>query len=169
MLERLIEVVSNVGEAALPFQMMRPFEAGVILRAGVFHRLTKPGYNWKIPFFEEILSDNVVSRTTDLRAQSLVTSDGKSATVRVVATWRISDIKKALLAVDGVDDVVKDTYYSAVGEAVSKNTFSDLNARQFLTALRKECQRRADDYGVEVIRVALAELSECSTVRLIHK
>lgn len=168
MFDRLFDAISSFGGRILPFAIMDPFEAGVIVRLGIFSRYTRPGLNWRIPFIEVCHYDNVVPRTTDLSPQSLITKDSVGVTLRAITTWRIADVKKALLEVDGIDDVIKDTYYAVIGDTVAKMSFSDLNERSFLTKLRNECQKRAESYGVEVIRVALGELSACRTIRLIQ-
>lgn len=168
MFDRLIDIVTGFGEALLPFTIVDDFQEAVILRFGKFSRSLKPGIHFMIPFLERVIKDNVVLRTTDLSPQSLVTQDNKTVTIRLIATWRITDIKKALLEVEGIDDVLKDTFYASAGEYVQRHTFAEISQQGFATKLKGACQRRAEEYGVTITRLAFGELSECLAIRQIN-
>lgn len=168
MFDRLIDFIAGFGEALLPLTIVSAYEKGVILRVGKFNRVVEPGLHLMIPFMERIIKDNVVLRTTDLSPQSLATLDDKTVTIRLIATWRITDIKKALLEVEGIDDVLKDTFYASAGEYIQKHTFAEISQQGFATKLKAACQRRAEDYGVTISRLAFGELSECLAIRQIN-
>lgn len=169
MLDRLLSVLENFGEALLPLTVIDEYERGALLFLGKFKHTLQPGLHFRWPLLTQVLRDSVVPRTTDLKAQSLITLDRRTVTVRAIATWQIIDVEKALLRADGVDDVVRDTYYAAIGSAVAKTSFDDMLTGSFLTQLKNECQKRADPYGVKVDRIALAELTLSRTLRLITR
>lgn len=168
MFDRLIDIIVGFWQSLLPWTIVKEFERGVVLRFGKFNRLLAPGFRFLIPFVEEALIDNVVLRTNWTSPQTLTTADNQTVTIKTVITWSITDIKKALLEVDGIDDAIKDSYIGSVGEAVSKNRIDDLNNRSFLTQLKRECQKRAARYGVTIDTIQIAELTPCTALRLIQ-
>lgn len=168
MFDRLIDVITGFGEALLPCVIVEAYQQAVVLRFGKFSRVLDPGIHLMIPFVEKVIKDNVVLRTTDLSPQSLATKDDKTVTIRLIATWRITDIKKAVLEVEGLDDVLKDTFYASAGEYIQKHTFAEISQQGFATKLKAACQRRAEDYGVTISRLAFGELSECLAIRQIN-
>lgn len=168
MFDRLIDIVVSFWESLLPFTVIRQFEQGVILRLGRFNRVVGPGFHWVIPFIEAYMKDTVVTRTHWSVEQTARTSDGQLVSIRTIITWHISDVRKALLECDGVDDAIRDTYVAAIGDAVSGNDFESLNSRRFVNKLLKDCQRKAERYGVTVESIHISDLIPCNAaIRLV--
>lgn len=171
MFDRLIDILTGVWESLLPFKIIDVFEHGLVLTLGKDRgRRLGPGFHWIWPFIDKVLFEEIVPRVGGLDSQTLTTSDGHTVTIQVMLTWKIrpEEIHKALLEVVNVEAAVRDIFYGAVGEAVSKNKMEDLNNRSFLTKLKHTCQTRADDYGIDVIRMAVTQLTSCRTFRLIN-
>jgi len=125
------------------------------------------GLHWVLPFaIDDALVDNVVPRTVSLSAQSLTTKDGKQIVVSAVVTAAISNIRKALLKVEGVDHALMDSCYAAIASAVSHAEWGQLATDEFNENLTKACRAQAWRYGIEIERVQLSDLSLCRSIRL---
>lgn len=167
MFDKLIDAIANFGEAFLPCTVLNPYQRGVVLRLGTFQREIGPGFHLMIPLIDRAHVDNVVPRTRNMNAQSLITADGKQITISTVVTAEIADVKKALLEVESVDDALIDICYGAIGLRVSKANFEDISKAPFLTELKKDCNKAAEPFGVNILRVGIADLTVTRAIRLI--
>lgn len=168
MLDRLFDALVQCAEWFKVFAVVDAFERGVVLRWGRFHREVGPGPVLCIPFgVDHVLVDNVVTRTVDLKPQSLTTKDGKTLTVRAVVTASIRDVRKALLEVENMDHALIDSCTAAVADFVEGKTWDELRSGgrtdELTKACRPNCLRR---YGVEIERVQLGDFALCRVIRL---
>jgi regulator of protease activity HflC (stomatin/prohibitin superfamily) len=165
--DRLIELLLQSIGWLVPFSVVDDFERGVVLRFGKFHRELEPGFHWMIPVgVERIIKDNVVPRTINLKAQALQTSDGRSVTVTAVVTAQIVNVRKAILEVETVDNVLEDSCYGAIGALVASTSWDDIRAEGFADMLTKSCRKTGFRYGVEITRVQLSDVALCRAIRL---
>jgi len=166
-LEKLVELLTQVWQFFIPFRILDDYEKGVVLRLGRFNREIGPGWNW-IWFFgvEKVLKDNVVARTIDLPAQSVTTQDGVEVLISTVVTAKIRNIKKALLEVEAVDSVIKDSCVGSIGTIVAKCTWEELRQDDFPDRLRKACHERATTWGWDIMAVQAGDLTRSPTLRI---
>lgn len=167
MLDRLIDLILSSVRLLRFFTVIDEFEEAVVLRFGKFHRKLGPGFHWLIPLnIETMLVDNVVARTTNLPAQSLTTSDGHTVVVSGVVTSRITDIQKAMLEVEGVDDALKDSCIGEIARQISRSTWDELRNPEFSDQLTKSCRRQGFKYGIEILRVQLSDVTKARSLRV---
>jgi len=167
MFERLLDLLLAWVDRIVPFKVLDPFQEGVVLRFGLFQRELGPGFHWIIPFgVEMVLEDNVVPRTVNLGAQSLTTRDGVPVVIGGVVTASISNIRKALLEVEGVDDALKDSCYGVIGQLVGSHTWDELHADDFAGKLTDACKKQASEYGIRIKRVQLSDMARMRAIRL---
>ena len=139
------------------------FEEGVLLRFGKFKKTLKPGLRFILPFYiDNVLTDNVVTDPMTLGTQSLTTKDGKSIVISAVITWRIFDIRKVLLEVDGAESALVDVSAGYIHEQVAQNTWATIRKPDFPNSLKKHIQRQARKWGISVTNV---QFSDCSLSR----
>jgi regulator of protease activity HflC (stomatin/prohibitin superfamily) len=165
-LDRLVELLREFGEALLPFTVVHAYERALVLRFGILNRVLAPGFHWRWPLAEHVLSHSVVPNTSNLAPQSLTTADGRSVVLSLVLTWRVCDIAKFLLEVEGADEAIADIAYGASSRYTTATTWdvlvSDAPEEQLLKAIRK----RAFRWGVEAIAVQFSDLTACRSIRL---
>ena len=166
MFDRLFGLLASVGEKALPWVIIDPYEQGVVLRLGRFVRSVGPGAHWRIPFIDTVLYENVVPKVERLQSQSIQTADGKSATVRLTATYRIWDIEAALLQVDDVTASTLDAIMGRAAPLLARSTWDEITDPAFSLLLTAECAEAVEEFGVEIIRVQLSDLTTARTFRL---
>lgn len=170
MFDRLIDFILSGIDAFRFWVVLYPYESGVLLRLGKFERVIEPGtFNWRWPFFDHIVYDNIAARAQGLGDSSTTTKDGIQIGFNPVITYRISDIKKALLDVDDVEDAVRDACLGTIGATLSSKTREELYETEAVNKLLTEvCRKRGWRWGVEIMQVQLSTLANCRTVRLMQ-
>jgi membrane protease subunit HflK len=149
------------------FEVVDAWERGIVLRFGKFHREVGPGLRWFWPLsIEQLYTLSVVPDPEKLDAQTLTTEDNKIVTLRAVVTYQIVDVKLALLAVSTVRQSLEDACSGEIGRLVSETKADDLVAKRFWTRLTRACAVRAQEWGIEVIRVQLSDCAVSRNVRL---
>jgi regulator of protease activity HflC (stomatin/prohibitin superfamily) len=167
MFDRLFEFILHSLTAFQFWAVVNAYEEGVVLRLGVYHRKLEPGLHWVAPLFiERVIIDNVVPRVVNLGEQSLTTADGKTVVVSAVITARIHDIRKALLAVEAVDDALKDTCGGEIGRVISTSTWDQLHTGSLADTLTEACRKRGWQWGIEIKQVQLVDLTLARSIRV---
>lgn len=167
MTEKLIEFLSQFIELFRCWAVVDAYERGVVLRFGKFHRRVGPGLHWTIPLgVDRVLAHNAVANTTRLHAQTLMTFDGVTVSVRAVITSSIRNMRKALLEVEGINDAIVDSCTAAVAKHVLTSTWAELRGDPSSSKLLAEAREQAKKYGVDISRIQLADMSPCKTIRL---
>ncbi len=166
MFDRLIDVIVAMGEACLPWKVVRPWERGVLVRLGKYKRVLEPGFHFIYPFrIDEVWDDAVVARTHTFEGGT-TTKDGKQIGYTCVVTFQIADIEKSTLRVHEVKDAVVDTCMGVVGVALSDATWEDVLHGRVGDELTKLCRARGWKWGIEIVGVQLAGASLVKNIRL---
>jgi regulator of protease activity HflC (stomatin/prohibitin superfamily) len=164
MFSELLDVLQRVGGSLLPFVVVEQWQEGVILRFGKFRRTLCPGFHWMIPWVDKPVCVSAVTTTTALKAQSVVTKDGRVVTAEAVVRWRLQDVKAFVLDVWDADNVIIDSTQGAIADALRSVELSspELHRRVLL-----ESRRALVRFGVKVEAVTLTTLAPVKVLRLI--
>lgn len=166
MLEKLIEILERVYDSLIPFYVMHVYQRGVLLRFGHFNRVLEPGFHWVIPCVDQVMALNCVLKTHRVPGLATTTKDGRQVGFDAVVSYRVSDIQKALLEVEDVQDALIDTCAGVIGSTLADNTWDQLLHGEAIDGLTKACRARGWRYGVEILQVQLTGLALVRTVRL---
>lgn len=170
MLDRLLDVLIQFITLFKFWAIYEPYEAGVLLRLGKFVRVLEPGFHWRIPFgIDQCLAEHTVPTTHSLGDESATTADGKSIGYHAVVTYRVRDIKKALLEVSDVHHAVLDARAGEIGRTLRENTWEEIMFPSILEELTSSCRKRGFRYGIEIMSVQLAGLTLARAIRLMQK
>lgn len=170
MLDKLLDFVIQFIELFRFWVVIHPYEAGVQLRLGKFYKTLDCGLHWIIPFgVDHIASEHIVPTTHSLGDESITTADGKSLGFHAIVTYRVHNIKKALLDVEDVDHAVRDACSGEIGRVLRESTYEDIGFPSILTELTSACRARGFRYGIEILSVQLAGLALCKSLRLMQK
>lgn len=177
--DKLFEVIADCFFFFVPFVVIRHFEAGVQLRFGVDFRLNEPhdprrpggilapGFHWVRPFnIDEVLKDNVKPRVYPLEAQSLTTADDRPVLIGARITAEITNVRRALLEVEDMDHALADSCPGIVAAYVASRTWDELRNADHGLHLLDEIRSAAEQYGVRVIRVQLADLQRSRSIHI---
>lgn len=168
MFDRLLDFLQSIWDALLPWVVLQPYEAGVLIRLGKFKRTLGPGgFHWVLPLrIDTMWHQSITPTTHHLVGLSTTTKDGKSIGLDAIITYQISDIEKALLKVTDVNDAVIDTCTGMIGTTLSDATWEDILHGRVLEELTKLCRARGWRWGIEIMSVQLAGVCLVKNIRL---
>jgi regulator of protease activity HflC (stomatin/prohibitin superfamily) len=165
--DKLLEILQSLGHELLPVKIMTPFAGGVQLRMGAYLRTLDGGkWYWKIPLFDEVIEEHVVPRTERLTGLATTTADGKAIGFDAVVTYRISDVRKAILDVQDLKDAISDSCAGAIGTELSNVTWVDIIHGNMVEALTAACRKRGWKWGVEIQLVQLTGVAPVKNLRV---
>lgn len=169
MFEKLFELLVQFADLFKFIEVVHPYEGGLVLRLGIYHRDLKPGWNFIIPFgVEHTITEYTVPRTARLNSMSTTTKDGKTIGFEAVVTWRINDLKKSLLEVSSLRDALADCCMGVIGTELSESTWDDILHDKASESLTSACRKQGWKWGVEVIKVQLAGVAVARNIRLLQ-
>ncbi len=170
MLDKLLDVIIQFVELFKFWAVLHPYEAGVQLRLGKFHKILDCGFHWILPFgVDHVLNESIVPTTHNLEDESVTLADGKSIAFHAVVTYKVRDIQKAMLEVEDVSHAVRDAASGEIGRVLRESTWEALSHPDLLDRLTAACRKRGFRYGIEILSVQLASLALCKTLRLMQK
>lgn len=164
MLDQILEFLQKIGSALFPWTIVDSWQGGVILRLGKYHRTITPGFHWRIPFLEVAVVQSVVTTTTALRPQSVVTRDGKVMTTEAVVRWSVADAKAYILDIWDGPNVIIDSAQGAIANALRA---VDSDSAELPKKILTETRRALSKYGISVEAVTLTTMAPVRVIRLI--
>lgn len=176
MLDRLWEILANIWHDLLPWIVIDPYQNGGRLRLGCYHStLTSAngvfgyGFHFKIPFADQINTQNVSVTTTRLPPQTLETKDGVSVGVAVQLRFRIENIEPFICGVTDQMDVLIDTAMGAVLSAVMTRTYEEIRTNlagigkakmaDVEKAIADRTKQQVEEYGFRIEQVKFTDFS----------
>lgn len=130
-----------------------------------------PGAHIWWPAASVFMVHPIARQANDLRAQTIVTKDGKTVTVGGMIVFEISDVEKILAHTYDPDDTIRDVALSCVHDVCIQYTLDELleasRKGTLDTAMRREARKQLDTYGVDVSKVALTDLAPCWVLRTV--
>lgn len=134
----------------------------LVERLGKYHRKLDPGLNYIIPFIDRIaVEDTVREQVLDIEPQQAITKDNIQVTVDAVIFWKVKNLKDAYYNVEDVElaieNLVKTTLRSTIGELELDQTYA--SRTEISQQLLRQLADASQDWGVEVLRVELQELT----------
>lgn len=168
MFDKLIDFLIDTIDKLLPVFIINQYDAGVLLRRGVFVKTLQGGIYFKIPFLDEVLSHTVVPTTMELPAQSLTTFDKKHVVVKAIIKYKINDIKTFLLEVNDAVDAISDQTQGIIKDIVMNISLNDVSVEIDNTIIIK-ARREAKKWGIEIDKVTITNIGEIKSIRLFNE
>lgn len=166
MLDSIISFVNQTWRKLIPFTIIDEYERGIILRLGKYKKTLKPGIHWKIPLMDRIISDEVVSTTLPLEAQSLCTLDNKNVTVKAIVKYKIVNIKDYLLKVYDVVDAIQDVSQGVVRKCISSLNYEEINDLDLEYDMVYEVNEKVSIWGLEIETITITDLVQTKMYRI---
>lgn len=165
MFDKLIDLIVTFIHDILPFKIVDQWEKGVHLRLGKFKQVVEPGLNWKIPFFDQIITTPVITQTVNLKPQTVTSEDEKNVVLSSIVRYHIHDVKKFLLGVMHANDVLVDTTQGIIRDMVEGSRWTDLyDLGSIVTPYVNE---QVENWGITVEQVSFPDLGQIVTYRII--
>lgn len=167
MFDKIWELIQWAFEALVPFVVIQPFEAGVLTRLGQYKRDLPPGFHWVVPFHvDQVWHEHTTPRTDHLTGLATTTVDGKAIGFDAVVTWKINDIRKALMEVTELKDAIADTCAGQIGTTLAESDWASIREGKTVEQLTKVCRARGWRWGVEILQVQLSGISVVRNFRI---
>jgi regulator of protease activity HflC (stomatin/prohibitin superfamily) len=168
-IERIFEFLTQFAALFKFWEVIHPYEGGLVLRLGIYNRDLKPGYNWIIPLgFEHCVTEYTVPRTSRIHSMSTTTKDDVTIGFEAVVTWRINDLKKSLLEVSGLKDAIADCCMGVIGTEMHESNWDDILSGNTIEALTSACRKNGWKWGIEIVRVQLTGVARARNIRLLQ-
>ena len=168
MFDKLWDFIIEMWQKFIPCYIIKQYDMGVRLRLGKFHSVLSPGLTYKLPFVDEIITNQVVWTTMNLPPQSLVTLDEKNIVISVVVKYRVTDIKTYLLEVYDASDAISDMTQGTVKKLVTSRDWQDCKSNKLETELTNKAKSEAAKWGIEITTVTIANLGMIRSIRLFN-
>lgn len=165
MFDKLIDLIVTFISDFLPFKIVDQWEMGVHLRFGKFTKVVEPGLNWKVPFFDQILTTPVITQTVNLTPQTVTSEDEKSVVLSSIVRYHIHDVRKFLLGVMHANDVLVDTTQGIIRDMVEGCKWVDLY--DLSNVVTPEVNEQVQKWGITVEQVSFPDLGQIQTYRII--
>lgn len=172
MLDRLFDFLRDAIGLFKLGAVVDAYECAIILRFGRLRKvITEPGYYWMAPFYiDRIISDTAVVAARELPTQLVTLADGVTIAVQPIISFRTSDPEKFFLAVDDAEAALTDASRGTVRDVLAALTWPDVsgsNGPLVTEKLTKAVRKMAWQYGIEVVKVAPADLAKVRAFRFI--
>lgn len=168
MFDRIFDLIEGMWEWLMPFCVIDQYEEGVVLRLGKFHHVVKPGLRWLIPLgIDAVKYDTVVRQTAFLDTQSITSADNKPVTLRGIAVYTITDIRKFLLDIDDGEVDMSNMIYGIITDTVEATEFKNIKGKKFNSNVFENAKIICNSWcGVNLIAIKWSDKTTARTLRL---
>jgi regulator of protease activity HflC (stomatin/prohibitin superfamily) len=168
MFDKLIDVVLQFIDDILPFVVVEHYNRGVRLRFGKNKGVLEPGFHWKIPFADSILTHMVKTTTMGLFPQTVTTKDGQSVVVCAVVKYEVDNVEQLLLEVNDPVDAVSDMTKGIIRDTLITTNWSECNDPEIVRQIRDKAAREASKWGIKIRAVTLTDLAVMKSLRILN-
>ena len=145
---------------------VRPWEQAIRIRCGKWVTAISSGFHLRIPFLDEVFTQNVRMRVLNLPVQTVTTRDGVCVTLSGAVKWRISDVRLIYEKLHTPEDWIYNTVLAAVASAVYESQAAALTPSAVGEAAEISLGETAE-MGLEIEGVSLTDFAIVRTYRLI--
>lgn len=169
MLDWLKELIQGLWEHLKFVYVVDEYERSVVLRLG--RRLggvRTPGWYFKIPFLDSILSTQVVPTTIDLSEQTLTTADNVQLVVESTIKYEVEDAIKLLLEVRSAADALSDMAKGIIRREAVQSKWPETNGEDFEKVINRKIKIEAKKWGIKVHEVIITSMAPMLSIRLLQ-
>lgn len=157
-------IVTAVLTFALGVKIVRPTQRALVERLGKYHHFANPGFNWIIPFIDNIVYVDVTEKLVEADKQTIITKDRLNANVDAQVYFKVKSDEKS----------VKDSQYnvqnygyqivqlarSTLRNIIGSMTYEEANSgrEEINLQLQSILSKEASPWGIEIVRTELKEI-----------
>jgi len=151
----LAAVIVAIGAAsAVSAKRVAPDERLAVYRMGNAHDVREPGWTLLIPVLDRGIRVDLRERRSEIRRQTLTSSDGQSVDISGHVRWQIHDPMMSVIHVRDIDEAVADFAAQAIREVVESSTRPELLDQPTLDAtIATRIEAVLQRWGATVIAV----------------
>ncbi|MFH1231969.1 MAG: SPFH domain-containing protein [Planctomycetota bacterium] len=146
-------------------RIVRPTHRGLVERLGKYSRMASSGFNWIIPIIDTMRYRNMTEQLADVEPQDIITKDNLNARVDLQVYFKVKNeeenIKKSYYQVDDYKYQIIALAQTTARNVIGDMKFVDVNNQrnELNTKLADVMRREIENWGVEVVRVELKEIT----------
>jgi regulator of protease activity HflC (stomatin/prohibitin superfamily) len=164
----ILNFLSETWDQVKWWYVIREYEGSVVLRFGKVVKESDPGFHWKLPFIDEVLTCIIATETMTVKSQSLTTKDDKNIVISAVVKCNISNPKKYLIKVKDVTNAISDVTQGKIKDIVMHKTWDECRG-DLDGDITKAVKSEAIKWGISVDYVTITDLAIIKTIRLIQE
>ena len=167
MLDKFWEIIIQIWEYLLPFEVIQPYNKGVMVRLGKIHSDLSNGFYFKIPLADIIHTAFMGDDTILTPTHPLTTKDLKSVSISAIILYKVTDQRMYLTKVSKPQQSISDAVSGVISEFVLKNNYEDLITEKLSDKITKRSQKECDEWGVTIEYVRFASISNSKSLNLL--
>ncbi|PCJ11101.1 MAG: membrane protease subunit, stomatin/prohibitin [Candidatus Neomarinimicrobiota bacterium] len=148
-------------------RQVNAYEIGVRLRLGKYHDMLNPGWNFVIPFLDQVTMVDLRTQVLDVPRQEVITKDNAPTMVDAVIYFRVADGKRAILEVtsyrQAIITMAQTTLRAVIGDMELDHVLA--NRDKINLGLRDRLDIETDKWGVKVENVEIREVDPSPNVK----
>lgn len=155
-MQALIDFIVRNLVGLLPFVRVEAWNKAVRVRWGVLKEELEPGFQWRIPYVDDIRTYPQTECVADLRTAAITTTDGEAVVISGNIGFRCVSIRQMWETVWSVDDSIRHLALGRLSSECALRAWSDLHGagRAALEEeMRVSLNASVSGWGVEVTRV----------------
>ncbi|MCX6249958.1 MAG: SPFH/Band 7/PHB domain protein [Bacteroidetes bacterium] len=145
-------------------RIIRPTSRGLVERLGKYYRFAMPGFNWIIPFIDNMYRINITEKMINAEPQEIITNDNLNARVDAQVYFKIKadeqSVKNSQYNVNSIEyqivNLARTTLRNIIGTMTLKSANSErgkINKELHGTLLVETA-----NWGIEIVRTELKEI-----------
>lgn len=145
-------------------RIVRPTHRGLVERLGKYNRFANPGFNWIIPFIENLYQINITEQMVDAEPQEIITFDNLNAKVDAQVYFKVKadeeSVKNCIYNVNNyqwqIVNLARTTLRNIIGTLTLKSANSERG--KINDELHKTLMSETAHWGIEIVRTELKEI-----------
>ncbi|HPE95001.1 MAG TPA: slipin family protein [Bacillota bacterium] len=140
--------------------VIQEYQKTVVFIFGRYTGIKGPGIIWTPPLISKKITVDIRTKTVDVDAQDTVTRDSVTIRVDAVLYYRITDPKKAILAVADYRKAIFQASLTVLHNVIGQNNLDDVlkNRDEINTSLRTIVDEITDPWGLKVELVEMKDV-----------
>ena len=145
-------------------RIVRPTHRGLIERLGKYNHFASMGFNWIIPFIDQIYLVNITEQLVEAQPQEIITNDNLNARVDAQIYFKVrndeASVKNCQYNVGNyqwqIVNLARTTLRNIIGTMTLKSANSERG--KINSELLKVLLRETSEWGLEIVRAELKEI-----------
>lgn len=146
--------------AYLSLKIVKEYDRGVIFFLGKVTGVRGPGLIILIPIFEQMTKVTLRTITMNIPSQKIITKDNVSIDIAAVAYYKITDPKKAVVAIEDIYSAVNQISQTTVRNVVGQFSLDELLSQTLAINLQIKTviDGHTEAWGAEVTAVEIKDI-----------
>lgn len=170
---RLLEMLKWVLKILPRFTTIGPDEGAVITRFGKPSSVLQEGGHYILtwPLIHDIMTVTMTRQIVDVPTQDVLTKDRIPVCMNVSVEYVISDPYKAIYGVEDFDECLQELTGDMAREVLNGYDFDTCVDFMHVVQLEifEKIEKKAEEYGVDVLEVHVPTFTKGHTIRLIQQ